>query len=301
VLTVLVAHAGQAVQPHDLWTAWNLHPVVLGSLVALAWCFHRGRRAARNGTARSRTGGARRWRERCFVAALATFGVALVSPLDALSGALASAHMVQHVLLVLVAAPLLALAAPGARLLRGSPPALRAALLRARAGRTSARLLDLAHHPVIAWLAHVGVLWFWHAAGPYDAALSHDALHVLEHATFVGTGVLFWGVVLGGRRAGRMPAGAAILLLFTMALQSVFLSALITFAPTPWYRSFAGTTRAWGLEPLADQQLAGAIMWIPAGMVYVAAGLALLVAALRTLEQLDRRLPSSGGGGGDTR
>jgi cytochrome c oxidase assembly factor CtaG len=223
----------------------------------------------------------------CFTTALVTLAVALLSPLDPLSGSLAAAHMVQHVLLVLVAAPLLAVSAPGARLLRGSPPLVRAALSRVRRRLPVARLVRPLRHPTVAWLAHVGALWFWHAARPYDAAVAHQPLHVLEHLTFVGTGVLFWGVVLGGRSAGRVSEGIGLLLVFTMALQSVFLSALITFAPTPWYRSYTGTTAAWGLDRLADQQLAGAIMWIPAGTVYVAVGLALLVFWLRGVERLD--------------
>src|SRR5690606_19935971 len=115
---VVLAHAGRPPEPHDLWTAWNLDPLVLGALVLAAWAYRRGR-----------IGGAPRpsdrWRQRCFAGALGALAVALVSPLDAVSTALASAHMVQHVLLVLVAAPLLALAAPSSALLRGTPLAVR--------------------------------------------------------------------------------------------------------------------------------------------------------------------------------
>lgn len=216
-------------------------------------------------------------------------GVALVSPLDALSGALASVHMVQHVLLVLVAAPLLALSGPLPSLLRGSPAVLRTATVqwRRRLGLSRGSLRFL-RQPVGVWLLHVGTLWFWHASVPYDAAVEHHVLHVLEHASFLVTGVLFWHVVLGARAADRVSHGFGVLLVFAMAMQSVFLSALLTFARTPWYSAYGTTTAAWSLDPLADQQLAGVIMWIPAGLVYVGAGLALLVAWIRTSE--DREL-----------
>ncbi len=134
------------------------------------------------------------------------------------------------------------------------------------------------------WLAHVATLWFWHAAVPYDAALASGLIHAVEHGTFLLTGVLFWRTVVGGRTATRVVPGFGVLLIFGMAMQSVLLSLLLTFARTPWYAGYATTTRAWGLDPLADQQLAGVIMWVPAGAVYVVAALLLLVAWVRASE-----------------
>ncbi|MDQ3944877.1 MAG: cytochrome c oxidase assembly protein [Actinomycetota bacterium] len=276
----VIAHSGQAPAPHDLWGAWNLDPaLVLGAGVAV-WAYRRGR------TRRHLQGDADTGRARCFTAAVIAIGVALVSPLDAASGALASAHMVQHVLLLLMAAPLLALSAPSITLLRGSPPAVRRATRRwrRRLGLTRDHLHAL-RHPGAVWLLHVATLWFWHAAVPYDAALDHHALHVLEHASFLVTGVLFWRVVVGARSAERVSNGFGVLLVFGMAMQSVFLSALLTFAREPWYAGYATTTVPWHLEPLADQQLAGVIMWIPAGLVYLGAALALMVAWLQATER----------------
>lgn len=258
---------------------WNLDPLVLTGLLLATWIYWRGR----SGGPRRRSD---RWRARCFAGGLLAIAVALVSPLDALSGALASAHMVQHVLLVLIAAPLLALAAPSSTLLRGSPPAVRRASgrWRRRLGLTHTTLAPL-RHPVAVWLAHVATLWFWHARVPYDAALSNDLVHAVEHATFLVTAVLFWRVTVGARGAGRASPGFGVLLVFTMALQSVFLSVLLTFARTPWYDGYAATTQLWGLDHLADQQLAGVIMWVPAGLVYVVAGLALLVTWVQSAER----------------
>lgn len=273
MLSELVAHAGQPPVPHDLWSAWNVQPVlVVGALLA-GWAYTRGRTHSRTVDA---------WRGRCFAAALVALGVALVSPLDALSGALASAHMVQHVLLVLVAAPLLALSAPSSAVLRGSPMVVRQTLSRARRRlHLTARTFRVLRHPGTVWLLHVGTLWFWHAAVPYGAALEHRSLHAVEHASFLLTSVLFWRVIVGARRAYRVSPGVGIMLVFAMALQSVFLALLLTFARSPWYAGYAATTQPWHLDPLADQQLAGVIMWVPAGLVYLAAALALLATWVR--------------------
>jgi cytochrome c oxidase assembly factor CtaG len=177
--------------------------------------------------------------------------MALLSPLEEMAHALASAHMVQHLLLILVAAPLLSKA------IRFTLP-------------------DLVSPP-LAWLLHTATIWFWHAAGPYNAAVVNPLLHGLEHLSFLGTAVIFWRVV----GIGRQPEGIGVLLVFAMALQSVFLALLLTFADTPWYWVYSATTRAYGLDPLVDQQLAGVIMWVPAGLVYTGIGLRLLLTWIR--------------------
>lgn len=272
MLTPLLAHAGRPVAPHDLWGAWNLDPLLVVLLAGAVVAYHRG----------AGTGPVARLRRWLFVGAMTALVVALVSPLDAMAGALASAHMVQHVLLVLVAAPLLALSAPSSVLLRGTPLPVRRVVTTGRQHlRPLLRPLRVLGGPVVVWLLHVVVLWTWHAAATYQAALEVEALHVLEHATFLATGVLFWRVVLGARGGpSRVPGGLGVLLVFGMAMQGVFLSALLTFARTPWYPAYE-TTAQWGLSALADQQLAGVIMWIPGSVVYLGIALALLVGWLR--------------------
>lgn len=280
MLSAVLGHVGQAPVPHDVWGAWNRDPLVLAGLLLTTWAYVRGRPpgALRPSDA---------WRARAFAAAITALALALLSPLDAVAGALASAHMVQH-LLILAAAPLFAFSAPSSRLLRGSPLTLRRALGRVgRRLRSRAGALAPLNHPGFVWGIHVAALWLWHAAALYDAALDEPLLHAAEHAAFLLTGVAFWRLVVGPRTAARVLPGLGVLLLFAMALQSVFLSLLLTFARTPWYGSYATTTAPWSLEPLADQQLAGAIMWVPAGLLYLLPALGLLVAWLRGMEADD--------------
>ncbi len=216
---MLIAHLDAPVAPAELWRAWNLDALLVLSLVAALVVHARGRR-----------GGRRRWRERAFVAGIVTLAVALVSPLDALSSSLASAHMVQHLLLTVVAAPLLVVSAPIPTLLRGLPRSLR---------RSLRGLRPPPPRHAVGWavLATV-VLWGWHAAGPYEAALSNDLIHRLEHVTFLVTALLSWTAILA-------PAGAGIgvLVLFGLSVQSGLLGALMTFAANRGIRATPSAPR----------------------------------------------------------
>lgn len=256
------AHGG--LRLHDLWTAWNPDPLLIGGLLfGLWWC--------ESGFSRSPSlSGRDRWALRAGVAFLA---VALLSPLDALAGALASAHMAQHLLVILLAAPLIAVARPGEAFLRATPRPLRKRFGRGRRvlGMTPARVGAIGH-PVAIWLGHALGLWLWHLPGLYLAALREEGFHVAEHLTFFVGAALFWHLTLVRLRESR---GIALLLVFTAAFQGTLLAVLLTFAPTPWYPIYAGTAPAWGLSALADQQLAGAIMWVPGGLLYLAVGLTL--------------------------
>jgi cytochrome c oxidase assembly factor CtaG len=123
----------------------------------------------------------------------------------------------------------------------------------------------------VAWAVAVLALWLWHLSDLFDAALRSNPIHALEHACFVLTSTLFWWALVrahGRRRTGR---GAAALYVVAMALQSALLGALLTFSRSPWYYSNGAVVRAWGVTPVQDQQIAGLIMWVPAGAVYFAA------------------------------
>jgi putative membrane protein len=206
------------------------------------------------------------WQVASFSGGLLTVPLALESPLDGLSAELFAAHMVQHLLLLLVAGPLLVLGAPLVPLLWALPEPSRRVLgawfLQAsRLGR-----------PAIAFALHSLAIWAWHVPMLYDAALSNRGVHVLEHVSFLGTAVLFWWAVLYGRRVGY---SSGVLYVFGLALQSTVLGALLAFAPAPWYTAHAPTTLGWGMTPLEDQQVAGLIMWVPGGAIYLAAALGL--------------------------
>ncbi|WP_370328066.1 cytochrome c oxidase assembly protein [Euzebya sp.] len=264
--------------PSAVWTAWSVDPLVVVGLLAAGGAYARGLSGRRRRPPR--------WRSAAVAVGLAAGFVARVSPLEAMSGALASAHMVQHVLLVGVAAPAFALSRPGVVLVRGSPPALRrgvtAVRVRLRLGTPRVRAVL---RPAVAWLLYVGALWTWHAAWLYDAALRHEVVHVLEHVSFFGTALVFWSVAVGVRGRHRVDRGQGMFLVFAAALPTILLSALMVFASAPWYEGYATTTAAWGLSHLADQKLAGVIMWVPASAIHVGAVLSLLAAWMRETDR----------------
>jgi putative membrane protein len=218
-----------------------------------------------------------------FAGGVATLAVALVSPLDGAAASLFAAHMVQHLVLMMVAAPLLAAGRP-VLVVGAALPATGRRRLRRFAVRRSATALV---HPVAVWALGTVVLWAWHLPGLYDAAVRNDALHAIEHATLLGSAALLWAVVLG-RSPRPLAAPAAVGLLFATMLQSSGLGAVLTLARAPLYSVHEATTAGWGLTPLEDQQLAGALMWVPPGVVYLGVMAALLV---RWLETLDVKAP----------
>lgn len=270
----IVAHDGGPLLPHDALTAWNLDPFIVVPLAISGWLYWRGWRPTRDG---STPGYA-------MLAALVTVVIALLSPIDAIGGFLLSGHMVQHVLLTAVAAPLIAWAAPGVAILRGTPVPIRRRLVstRRRTG-IDATVISQARSPIARWLLLVSMLWLWHSSVLYGLAIRNDVVHALEHVSFLGAAVLFWTVIIGPVRA-RLAPGAAILAVFTLTLQGIVLSMLLTFSPIVWYDAYADAAPGWGLEPLADQQLAGVIMWVPTGFIHTGILLAIL---LRWLSAID--------------
>jgi cytochrome c oxidase assembly factor CtaG len=243
------------------------------------------------------------WRAAAFAGGWAALFIALVSPLDRLASSLLSAHMAQHMLLVMAAAPLLAFSRPLGVLLLGLPRGLRQGLGRGWRGAHALRAAwHGVSHPGAAWALHAGALLLWHAPVLYQAALVSDGVHHLEHASLLGTGWLFWWVLaLAARRAaprsGWLRGPGAALYVFALALPTGLLGALMTFASVPWYPAYASTTPAWGLSPLGDQQLAGALMWVPGGIIYLAAALGLLGAWFAAAERRDHALAQAAGAG----
>lgn len=265
--------SGELVAPAEIWRHWGGDAGALPSILVFAALYAAG---VRRVWARSGTGhGVSRAEVAWFYAGIIVLLIALCSPLDAVADTLFSAHMLQHVLLIAVAAPLAILGAPLIPFIWCLPhdARVRAGRVWNAAGlRRCAALLVL---PFPAWLLHTIALWCWHLPGPYDAALASAPIHALEHFCFYSTALLVWWVALKPLRGHGGIAAALFVLVGTMA-QSGVLGAVLTFSATPWYHMQSAGAALWNLTPLEDQQLAGLIMWIPAGLTYLIALLAVL-------------------------
>lgn len=270
----VIAHGGEPLEPHDLWSAWSSDPYVWRCLGIASSLYVVGVRKLwhQAGTGRGVTG----WQALAFGGGLIVLFIALISPLDALGGVLFSAHMLQHTLLMLVAAPLLIIGVPPVALAWSVPSPWRVGLSRWWHRQSILQgIWKFISIPVVGWALFAATLWLWHIPVLYQASVSNDAVHTLQHTSFIGTALLFWWIVVR-YEVNRLGPGLAILSLFTTMLHSGVLGALMTFSSIPWYLVYAELTGAWGLSPLEDQQLAGVIMWIPGGVMYVVAILALI-------------------------
>jgi cytochrome c oxidase assembly factor CtaG len=270
------AHTGEPLEPHDLWTAWEFDPGVVIPLVLSAALFARGARRSR---------GVTRERIACFWAGWALLAVALVSPLHPLGEALFSAHMIQHEVLMILSAPLLVISRPLVPMLWALPLECRRRLGRWSKAGWFARSWRGITDPMSAWWIHAAAIWIWHAPPLFQATLTSDLAHTAQHLSFLLSALLFWWSLFHRHTS----SGAAFLYIFTTALHTSILGALLTLAPSLWYPAYAGRTAAWGLTPLEDQQIGGLVMWVPAGVVYLAIGLYFLAQWLRESEAMVAR------------
>jgi putative membrane protein len=276
------AHEGKPHTFHDLWFTWARDPFIIAGLALTAWLYWRGLRRVWRESTRGRK--IRRWEAWAFAGGWLALFVALVSPLHPWGEVLFSAHMTQHEVLMLVAAPLLVLGRPLVPFIWALPARWRPAVGGLGKRRGMKALWRFLTNPLAAWALHAVALWVWHVPALFQATLRSDLVHTLQHLSFLGSALLFWWALVHGRR-GLMGYGAAVLYMFTTSVHSGVLGALITFAHSPWYPAYANSTTSWGLTPLEDQQLGGLIMWIPAGLVYIIAGLALMAGWMRESER----------------
>jgi putative membrane protein len=214
-----------------------------------------------------------RWRAAAFAAGLVVLAIALLSPLDRWAAELFSAHMIQHELLMLGAAPLLVLGRPLPLFLWAFPAAIRPAVAGFFQRRTTRAVWTTLHGAGCAWLMHALALWIWHVPRFFNAALANRLVHDLQHITFLVTALFFWSALFDARRAAQR--GAGIVYLFTTTIHTGILGALITLASRPWYTESLQPLSHWPLSALEDQQLGGLIMWVPGSVVYVGAALVL--------------------------
>jgi putative membrane protein len=251
----VIPYCGTPPTPAELIGRWNLDPVLLAALAAVTAVYVLG--SGRGGLPKS----SRHW----FYAGWGVTALALISPLCPLSVALFSARVGQHMILTLIAAPMVALGRPLDALVALLPHGPKAASDGAAATA-----------PLAAGLFAV-LLWYWHAPGPYAGTFDSTLTYWTMHLTVFGSALWLWTALiarLGARPAQALAAG----LLSTV--QMGLLGALITLAPRAVYAPHFATAGLWGLTPLQDQQLGGALMWAPGCLAFLAAAVAELWALL---------------------
>jgi putative membrane protein len=255
----LAAHEGRAFEAHDLLTEWVWDPLIVLPIAVSAWLYAAGSRKAE---------GLARWEKGCFWSGWISLVIALLSPLHPMGESLFSAHMAQHELMMVVSAPLLVLGRPLVAFLWALPHRSRR-----RAGVITKSFWvrqpwEYLTRPLIAFAIHFAAVWMWHVPAAYDASVTSDAVHTAQHASFLGSALLFWWAAIR-QHVARKHYGPGLFYIFATATHTTILGALLTFSNMPWYPVYRSTVAAWGLTPLEDQQLGGLIMWVPPAFVYL--------------------------------
>jgi putative membrane protein len=256
------AHGGEG---HDSIN-WTFDPWIVSPLLLMALLYASG--VTRLRLRRGRPVEAVRRAGWFFWSGLGVLVLALVSPVHEVGEHLFTVHMIEHEMVMAVAAPLLVLAKPAAMMLWGLPEPIRrltGAAMRSSASRALWRTLTA---PVIATSLHGLAIWIWHYPPLFDATVTDVLMHRLQHLSFFGTAILFWWALIW--RASR---GAAAWHQFVTMLHTSIVGALIALVPTVLYRVQTRYALEWGMTPLEDQQLAGIIMWVPGGIIYAGAAL----------------------------
>ena len=254
-------------------TSWTVAPTVLLTVAVYAWVYLRRWRAVR---ARHGARGASARHLVLWMTGLVLIVVALVSPVDRIADQLASVHMVQHLLLADLV--------PICLILGLSKMILRPVT---RTVHTIERKAGPLAHPAVGVLAYVGAMWLWHVPFMYDAALDHGGVHVLEHVTFVAAGSLYWWHLISPIRSRlRLGGLGPVAYMVSTKLAIGALGVGLTFYPKLLYTPYDVHGTRWGMTPLTDQSVAGAVMGLEQSLV-MGIGLAWLFA--RMLAESDRR------------
>jgi cytochrome c oxidase assembly factor CtaG len=272
-------HAPAGAPPAWTWDPWIIVPLGLSALLfGVGW-----QRLAHRSTQGLP---ALKRRLALFAGGWLTLVASLVSPLHQAGERSFAAHMFEHELLMLLAAPLLVLSEPLVLMLWAFPASGRRAIGGMARLRAVSAVWTRLTEPVTATLVQAAVLWGWHAPTLFDLALSNDGWHAVQHLSFLLSALLFWTAMIGprGARSSAPSArGLSALCLFATSVVSGALGALMAFSASPWYLGYARLGMApFGLTPAEDQQLAGLIMWIPGGLVHAGAALALVSTLLKT-------------------
>lgn len=264
----------------SLVLGWSLEPLVALPLIMTvsAWVW-----AVRRVNAAHPGNPVPRRRSVAFLGGLGAIAVALLSGIERYDTTLFSIHMIQHVLLTLVAAPLIALGAPITLALRVATPRVRRAVL---LPILHSRLLKVISFPVVAWGLFAVVMWGSHFSPLFDLALEDPLAHDVEHGLFIASALLFWWPAVGlDPSPWRMTHPVRIAYVFLQMPQNTFLAVVILNAAVPLYAHYATLDLPWGPTPLADQQLAGGIMWLAGDALFIAAIAAILLGWMRREER----------------
>ena len=265
-------HAGVGTSATSLlFGGWHWETGVALPLIAAGTAYVLG---ARVWNRRSRRRVVPRWKAAAFVAGTAALALALLSSIDEVAVNLFTAHMIQHELLMALAAPLLVAAEPGVVMLWSLPKGARHGIGTFLSAPVVRRVWARLTRPFEAWLLHAAAIWVWHVPTLFQAALTNETVHFAQHISFFGSGLLYWWAVLHPRR--RATLGLSIVSLFGTSVQTAALGALLATSHVVWYPAYGARAAAWGLTALEDQQLAGLVMWIPAGFVYLVAALVVM-------------------------
>jgi putative copper resistance protein D len=273
----------------NLAFGWTIEPAVLLPLAvaAVGWL----RLVARIDRAHPSNRVPRR-RTVAFLAGLAVIATALMSGIDTYDTTLFSVHMVQHLLLTLVAAPLIALAAPITTILRAATPNVRRRVI---LPILHSRVMRVLSFPVVAWILFAAVMWGTHFSPLFDASLENPIVHDLEHALYLTVGLLFWWPAVGlDPSPWRMPHPVRAMYVFLQMPQNTFLAVTILNSGAVLYHHYATLVRSWGPSALDDQQIAGGLMWICGDVLFLTAMAAILAGWMSSEKDreaaVDRRL-----------
>jgi putative copper resistance protein D len=289
-VTVVLASVPPDARAGTILTSWTLNAVAIMPIVTAAWLYGLGlRRAARAGTPHPRRFAV------AFFAGLAVVVLALISPIDVYADASFSVHMVQHLLLTLLAPPLLALGAPIALALRATRPAT--AKILSRLLRSD--LADVLSNPVVGWVLFVGVGFAIHLTSLFDLALRSTVVHALEHALWLGAALVYWWPIVGRDPSAHPVSYPVRLLSLFLAMPAMsFLALAIYSATVPLYDGYASLPAPWGPSALSDQRAGATMMWLVGNLTLVVAMLVVAAAWKRDDDARQRRLEARKAGEG---
>ncbi|HET7037919.1 MAG TPA: cytochrome c oxidase assembly protein [Thermomicrobiaceae bacterium] len=281
-------HANAAVKGPFL-AAWSFDPLVTFCILLAGFAYGLGLQRVRQQERRAIA----TYQIVAFYAGLAVLALALLGPLDTYNDELFSMHMLQHLALMQIAAPLLLLGRPVQLALRAIAPRRSGPVLKAVFRRHWVRwALGALTAPLIATLLYNLNLVLWHVPAFYTAALQSEHIHELEHALFFGFALLFWWPIIDPvpRHHKAQPAWA-LASIFASMLFGIGLGALLTLANSEIYPTYLSTPKPWGLSPLDDQQIGGLVMWVGGGFLYMGILIALLIRTFGTGEDSEATKP----------